>query len=61
MRRVVGGVDYASQRGGGRVKASRGQACGYSGEAKTTPREGGGRIFALTSTRRHVEFCRARG
>ena len=38
VRRVVGGVDCASQRGRGRVKASRGQACGCSGEAKTTPR-----------------------
>ena len=59
MRRVVGGVDYASQRGRGRVKASRGQACGYSGEAKTTPRGGG--IVALTSTGRPAEFRRARG
>ena len=32
------GFDYASQRGRERVKASCGQACGCSGEAKTTPR-----------------------
>ena len=41
------------------MKTSRGQAYGYSGEAKTTPRGGG--IVALTSTRRQAEFRRARG